>query len=94
MAKKKVNKKDIANVGDKIKFTRCDQNFLAEVINVRENSVIVELLNKNDKEMLGIETDRTVVAHSKYEISSRTPNPREPIPPLDPWTFGWKQVVN
>ncbi|MGN7300533.1 DUF2187 family protein [Ferdinandcohnia sp. SAFN-114] len=90
MAKSKVNKKDIARVGDTIQFTRREHHFLAVVINVIENSVIVELQNRKDKDILEIETERTVVAHSNYEISSRIPCPREPIPALDPWTYGWK----
>ena len=89
-----MNKKEIARVGDTIKFNRREQNFLAEVINVRENSVICELFDSNEKEILEIETNRTVVSHANYVISKRTPNPKEPIPTLDPWTYGWKRAVN
>lgn len=94
MTKKTVKKNDITKVGDTIEFQRKEQTFFAEVINVRENSVIVELSSKTDKEVLEIETNRTVVAHLNYEITTRTPFPKEPIPKLDSWVYGWKKIVN
>jgi len=94
LAKSKSNKKGLARVGDTIKFTRLEQIFMGEVVNVRENSIIVELFDRDAKEILGIETSRTVVAHPNYEISKRTPNPGEPVVALNPWTYQWQKVVS
>lgn len=94
LAKNNFKKNNIAKAGDIILFQRKEQNFFAEVIHVRENSVIVELSKKTDKDILGIETNRTVVAHLNYEITNKRRILKEPISELDTWVYGWKKIVN
>lgn len=56
-----------AIVGSKVVFTRKGKLIEGLVIAIREQSVIVELSQK-DYEHLELSNDRTVVNHSNYEL--------------------------
>lgn len=65
---KKVNThKEEIEIGKKIAFERKGKLLEGLIINIRENSVIVEL--KQDAiEFLGLENELTVVRHNNYSV--------------------------
>lgn len=64
MAKSKAIAK--CKVGDVVTFTRDDEQVSGHVLNVYENSVLVELFS-DSAALLGVE--RTVVSHKNYEVA-------------------------
>lgn len=58
----------VADRGSIIEFDRHDQVLKGRVVTVLDNSVVVDLQYMDNFEELGLEHNRTVVAHRKYTI--------------------------
>lgn len=65
-----INSMRIAEVGDKITFTRNGFSLEGIVVIVKDESVIVEL-HKSDAMILSLDTSLTVVAHKNYRVISQ-----------------------
>jgi uncharacterized protein YkvS len=71
MAKTNQNKPiPIAGLGDTIVWEKKGRLCNGKVIAILNNSVVVEILNENALQEWGIEHDRTVVSHRRYQIVS------------------------
>ncbi|MFC0273632.1 DUF2187 family protein [Metabacillus herbersteinensis] len=81
-----------ANIGDLITFTRRERSYQALVINIRDRSVIAELLNSKDIIEHDLENERTVVAYTNYKIIKKSDIPAQSVYAIDGWNFGWRKV--
>ncbi|WP_066297823.1 DUF2187 family protein [Bacillus sp. FJAT-29937] len=66
-----------ADIGDHVTFNRKDCKMTGIVYLVRDNSVLVEISQK-DRELLNLETNKTIVAHKNYTVSKKA-NKKMPV---------------
>jgi uncharacterized protein YkvS len=81
-----------ANIDDIIEFTRHGEKIIGKVITLRPETVIVEILDKEQSQRLEYGNDRTVVRDGRYVIKIKSSLPQQPID-LG-YTFnGWQRNV-
>lgn len=63
-----------ANMNDTVLFVKNGKEIVGTVINIRENTVVIEINLKVAKEV-GIENARTVVNHRNYKVIKNSDKP-------------------
>jgi uncharacterized protein YkvS len=79
------------NLMDIIEFDRYGETIEGRIILLREEIVIVEILDNDLAKKFDLGNNRTVVKNGKYKIVEKSNLPQEPTP-LDPQNhYSWKK---